>query len=275
MSSITRNRATLVRWALTASLALNAAGILLLGYVLKGRGGVAYLRAVTTHTPLNVDTVNYRARIGLFDMSAVDPASRPIVFLGDSLIFDGVWPEFFGASTPILNRGIGGDTSVGVLRRVHQVTALRPSAVFMMIGTNDHQLIGLSPEGTAHVIRDIVARIRQESPETLVYLQPILPSRVPGFAKWSEDADRSIALLADGRSVFYLNFRDQFLEGGLLAQSLTTDGLHLSAAGYQVWKHAIDPVISSLMAKRSDDLLRTHRDSGKGGFAPAGHLAHH
>ena len=56
--------------------------------------------------------------------------------LGDSLTEWGNWhelvPEF-----RIINPGIGGDTSSGVLDRLQEVIGRRPKVVFVMIGTND------------------------------------------------------------------------------------------------------------------------------------------
>ncbi len=152
-----------------------------------------------------------------------------------------------------MNRGIGGDTSPGVLRRIGQITALKPFAVFLMIGTNDAQNLGYEPADTARAVRQIVARIRKDSPETLVYLEALLPSKAPKFVAWGEQTNSLIARLADNRSVFFLNFRDAFLENGVMATRLTKDGLHLSADGYRVWKASIAPVMSELLRKRSAD----------------------
>lgn len=239
------------RIAVGLSLLGNLAAVAAIGTVIRDRGGVAYLKAITTHDPLTNSDHLYAFRRGLFDISAVNARSKPIIFLGDSLTSDANWQEFFGGDAPILNRGIGGDTSVGVLRRIGQVTALRPMAVFLMIGTNDHQGIGLSPDGTARVVGEIVSTIRRDSPQTLVYLQALLPSRVPKFVEWSGQTNRLVAQLADNRSVFFLDFRGAFLEDGLLASRLTRDGIHLTPAGYQLWKTSLDPVIAELLQRRN------------------------
>src|SRR5260221_10024311 len=62
-----------------------------------------------------------------------------VVLLGDSITQG--WGEDFSAWFPglkIANRGISGDTSRGVLIRLHEdVLALDPEAVVLLIGTND------------------------------------------------------------------------------------------------------------------------------------------
>ena len=59
-----------------------------------------------------------------------------VVFLGDSLTNGGRWSEAF-IEKRVANRGIGGDTSQGILNRVDKVIALNPKTVYLMLGIND------------------------------------------------------------------------------------------------------------------------------------------
>lgn len=106
-----------------------------------------YLKAYLRKDPnANIDHFAV-LREGMFRVLP-SPGSRAIVFLGDSLTSGCEWRELFGHQLTILNRGIGGDTSAGVLKRVSTVAALRPVATFLMIGTNDAQLLGYAPTDT-------------------------------------------------------------------------------------------------------------------------------
>jgi len=62
-----------------------------------------------------------------------------VVFLGDSITQG--WGDQMGGSFPgmkVANRGISGDTSRGVLIRLQEdVLSLNPSAIVLLIGTND------------------------------------------------------------------------------------------------------------------------------------------
>jgi hypothetical protein len=51
------------------------------------------------------------------------------VFIQLSLLKAVRWSEIF-QGLPVINRGIGGDTTIGVLARLHQVTDAKPQAVF-------------------------------------------------------------------------------------------------------------------------------------------------
>jgi lysophospholipase L1-like esterase len=217
-----------------------------LANVIEGRGGIKYLRAYLQKNPeANVDMAG-AARENLLE-SLPAPAVRPIVFLGDSLTAGGEWWELFNHRQVILNRGIGGDTSAGVLKRVPAVLKLHPKAVFLMIGTNDGQLLGYAPADTLRNYRLILDQIRRASPDTHVYLESLIPSRTPKFNRWSEAVNDSLRQFDDGRAVHFVNLRGAFMDSDhLLNQRYTFDGLHLNAQGYEVWKSQLDPVIDRI-----------------------------
>jgi lysophospholipase L1-like esterase len=190
------------------------------------------------------------------------PDSRAIVFLGDSLTSNCEWRELFGNSLTVLNRGIGGDTSAGVLNRISTVSDLRPLAVFLMIGTNDPQLLGYAPADTVRNYRQIIQNLRQASHDTRIYIQTILPSRAPKFNNWSAEVNRGIRRLADEYGINFVDLRSAFLDSnGALSEQYTFDGLHLNADGYLLWKQQIDPLIQELARAESlpdlQDTLKT------------------
>ena len=81
--------------------------------------------------------------------------------LGDSLTEWGNWHELVPEHR-VINRGVAGDTSSGVLDRLQEVIDRRPRLVFVMVGTND---IGLQvpPETLLSNLREIVTRLRNAS----------------------------------------------------------------------------------------------------------------
>ena len=237
---------TALRYLLCLSLLANVVGLISLTEVIRGRGGLAYLRAYFQKDPdARIDTgaVN---RAKLFSAMPI-PEARPVVFLGDSLTAGCEWQEILGHRLTILNRGIGGDTSAGVLKRVSDVSKLHPLAVFLLIGTNDAQSLGYTPADTARNIRAIINAILPPSSDTLVFIQSILPSRAPKFNKWSEEVNKTIRQFSDGKGVRYIDLRPAFLDTDqLLGTAYTHDGLHLTAEGYFLWKRQLDPIIQDL-----------------------------
>src|ERR1022692_2171298 len=142
-------------WLLVVSLLINLAGLAVFINVIRGRGGIAYLR--TSFLKENKATVDIGSRARR-EMHATlpTPDMRPVVFLGDSITAAFEWGESFAGSTPVLNRGIGGDTTLGVLERIADVSRLNPVAVFLMIGTNDPQMLAYVPKDTLANCRQII-----------------------------------------------------------------------------------------------------------------------
>jgi lysophospholipase L1-like esterase len=237
--------------ALAISFVLNAIGLGSVIHIIQGRGGISYLRGRLLHDAhANIDP-GYEQRESLFQAIPRPSGAHPVVFLGDSLTAGCEWRELFGNRLLILNRGIGGDTSAGVLDRSDEVAALKPQAVFLMIGTNDPQTVGYSPRDTARNYQRIVDKLRNSYPRVRIYLESLLPTESPKFNRWSEQVNQEIQGLANGNSIVYLNLRDRFLENGSLGHRFTSDGTHLNGNGYLLWKEQIDPIIAEL-AKTSD-----------------------
>jgi len=59
-----------------------------------------------------------------------------IVFIGDSLTDSAEWEDLFPSSN-IANRGIGGDRTNGVLKRMNSIYSTNASKAFIMLGIND------------------------------------------------------------------------------------------------------------------------------------------
>ena len=95
------------------------------------------------------------------------------MFLGDSITEGGAWAEFF-ESRVTRNRGISGDTTSGVLARLHQINRFKPSSIFLMIGTNDISF-GVAEDEIVENILTIVDLIGTSSPDTKLFIQSILP----------------------------------------------------------------------------------------------------
>lgn len=229
---------------LAGSLLFNLACVGAAGHVIRGRGGLRYLQTIITKDPAKGD-------LSILDMNIAKhlvygrPQTRPIVMLGDSLTEQIDWSELFGNRYIILNRGIGGDTSGGILRRLDSIAKLQPAAVFLLAGTNDPQLLGLTPEDSAKNTAEIVRRLQSTVPGVKVYLESLLPSRSPKYVEWSR---RTNELLRRVPGAEYINLRERFEEspGGLLKESFTWDGLHLTAAGYREWRDALKPIVENL-----------------------------
>lgn len=103
-----------------------------------------------------------------------DIDTSTIVMLGNSLTeFGGDWSEKLGRPG-IVNYGIMGDNTQGMLRRLYQITPHHPKAIFLMVGTND-----VTGEETDEEIfekcRSVIDAIRTQTPQTRLLVQSLLP----------------------------------------------------------------------------------------------------
>ena len=167
-----------------------------------------------------------------------------IVFLGNSITEMGDWKKLTGDST-VINRGIGGDITFGILKRLDEVLNRKPSKIFLLIGVND---IGkdIPPTVIAGNIKKIVLRIQVESPETKIVLQNLLPVN-PAINHFPQHYDKQSKIVETNKLLIQIAketnvplvdlnklFRDT--KGNLL-EKYTNDGLHLNpdGEGYAIW----------------------------------------
>jgi lysophospholipase L1-like esterase len=170
-----------------------------------------------------------------------------IVFLGDSITEGGPWEELF-PDLRVRNRGIGGDTSDGVLRRLEQVTRAEPDKLFLLIGTNDLYRGDSEDELVANII-EILDRLKQETPDTEVYLQSVLP-RAADYRERIEALNARLAEVALEHGSEWIDLYPHFVdpETGAIRAELSNDELHLLGPGYALWRDQIE-----IAVRRGDD----------------------
>ena len=95
-----------------------------------------------------------------------------VVWMGDSLT-EQAWWSFLTKEKPLVNRGIGGDNTRGMLARLPEILEFAPRKMFLMAGVND--LSGNRPvEEVAQNIRKMLEMVRERVPSCEVYLQSVI-----------------------------------------------------------------------------------------------------
>jgi lysophospholipase L1-like esterase len=182
----------------------------------------------------------YQGRMELF--GTLPMPSKAIVFLGNSITERGMWHELLPGMV-IMNRGIGGDNTFGVLARIAPVIAARPAKVFLLIGIND---IGrnLPVDVIAENYEKIIQQFRKGSPKTTLYVQSVLPMNddiltaayLKNKGHLIVQLNEKITALAKKYSLTYINLHEVFNNGaGKLKPELTIDGIHIKPAAYVLW----------------------------------------
>ena len=188
-----------------------------------------------------------------------------IVFLGNSIIEAGHnWNEKFAVDN-IVNRGITGDFSEGVLARLDEIIYYNPLAVFVLIGINDifddhSRRQEITPQYVANNIKRIAKKIKSKCRNTKIFIQTIIPvdtlkfmdfydRQLPIYKLSLNDQINEINLLIkDKKNKDYsiIDLHSSFVdERGLMNGKYTTDGVHLNDTGYRIWVGYIEKYILS------------------------------
>ena len=184
----------------------------------------------------NINTVYYQVKLSILKSMPKDTGK--IVFLGDSLT-DYVKFEEFLPDVKIKNRGIAGDTTVGVLKRLDDIISLKPSKLFLLIGTNDIVFDRENDEIVSN-IKKIIENFLEKSPSTALYVQTLFPvnhnlgdDRRPHKA--IREINDGIKKLSDEINFTLIDTYSLFAENGQLPERYTVDGLHLNGEGILRW----------------------------------------
>lgn len=185
-------------------------------------------------------TANYKKRVANFDLEKIP--KHHLVFLGNSITEVGKWQELI-PNRNVLNRGISGDVTAGVLARIDQCAKNKPDKIFMMIGINDLKIGKSISYITANQVA-IIKRIKEISPKTKIMMQSTLPvneSMLAAIYKRLNNADinsmnSSLQKACENLGVIYVDLHPVLADSnGQLQQELSTDGLHLKPAAYAKW----------------------------------------
>jgi lysophospholipase L1-like esterase len=166
----------------------------------------------------------------------VGPIETDVVFLGDSITEYGLWSEWFPGLASV-NRGVAGDTTLGVLRRLPSAIGAQ-RLLSLLIGTNDLSL-GTSPATVAQNIQEIVKTIKVLTPNTRIVLNSVMP-RTKAYRDQIIDLNTRLEVIARHSGIMFLDtWRELASQDGTLRAELSTDHLHLNGLGYQEWTNKL------------------------------------
>lgn len=182
----------------------------------------------------------YQGRMELFN--SLPRTKKAIVFLGNSITERGMWHELLPGKI-VMNRGIGGDNTFGVLARIAPIISSAPAKVFLLIGIND---IGrnLPVEVIASNYEKIIQQFKKGSPNSVLYVQSVLPMNDDILtAAYLKDKghliiqlNEKILALSKQYNLTYIDLHGIFNNGkNKLKPELTMDGIHIKPAAYVLW----------------------------------------
>lgn len=195
---------------------------------------------------LHAQDAYWHQRVSLFDKLPV--GNDDIVFLGNSITDGGEFQELFNMDN-VLNRGIRSDRINGVRKRLDQVTSGHPKKIFLLIGINDVADSRQTAESIASMYETLVKEIREKTPETQLYVQSVMPIN-NDFKRYKSLFGRETVVpalnerlkeIAASYGAVYIDLWPALADPatGKMQKQFTSDGLHLTGAGYRAWTDAV------------------------------------
>ncbi len=159
-----------------------------------------------------------------------------LIFIGDSLTDYHDW-RHFGAHH---NAGIAGDTTDGLLYRLHYSLDKKPHIVVLMIGIND-LLQGVPLTQIKHNYLKVLDTLSEIDKLFILSTLPVIANE-----QTEQINDNVIALNvflkieAKQREIHYIDLYSHFVDKhDGLQEKFTVDGVHLNTAGYRLWENIL------------------------------------
>ena len=170
-----------------------------------------------------------------------------VAFIGDSLT-DGYDIEKYYPEYLVSNRGIGGETTHGLLARLDlSVYQLKPKVVVMLIGANNMDTMLQNYES-------ILQSLKENLPESKIVLCSLTAMGGEHWGRKNQLAaynNVSIKLLAQKYGYTYVDLYSALYDVsiGEVYEGYTVDGGHFTHEGYTVVTAQITPVLEKLLEK--------------------------
>ena len=169
------------------------------------------------------------------------PPKCPVLFVGSSSIR--LWQTLAEdmAPLPVLNRGFGGSSIADANYYFDRIVApYRPRAIVFYAGENDLDS-GRSPAEVAAEFRRFLDAKRRTLGNTPVFFISAKPSKLR-FAQLARQSELNAAirtLAATNRDLVFVDVASAMLMNGQPRDLFIEDGLHMSPAGYAIWRDIV------------------------------------
>ena len=200
----------------------------------------------------------YQSKCNSFTVQNFNLSKGQIVFLGDSITDLYPLDDYYAdLDLATYNRGIGGDTTQGVLDRMKvSLYDLTPSKIVLLIGTNDING-GVKTEKIVENYAKILSEIERELPEAELYCVSVIPQNTTletyTEIKVSETTARILEMnkkiqeiVKNSNQAVYVDLFSLLAdENNMLIKKYSDDGIHLNENGFQVWTELLMPYLKA------------------------------
>lgn len=196
-----------------------------------------------------------------------------IFCVGDSITYGATlqdlsqrWTDLTAVRTghKLVNCGIGGDTTAGIMLRCHtQIFPQKPDAVLIMGGSNDISFTWDYRQACANVV-SIVRNAQAQGIRCIVGIPVPMAAEDMAFRPWDPERDmeytamqcrsyaRWLQVYCRERNIPAVDFHTPFLNpDGTVRRELFSDGLHPNAMGHRVMADVLCSVLPKLLEEET------------------------
>ena len=182
---------------------------------------------------------HYVDRTSQFNILSSSNKNFKVVMIGDSITSGGEWHELLDYSL-VQNRGIGSDTTNGVLNRLDSINGNIEKS-FIMIGINDIAMgksINEIYDNYSKIIDQLNSRNIEVFIQSVLYVAKKYPNSKEINSKVLELNNRLIEL-ANDKNIKFIELNLILSEDKFLKEKYQNDGIHLNGEAYQLWANEI------------------------------------
>ncbi|MEZ8304374.1 SGNH/GDSL hydrolase family protein [Vibrio splendidus] len=168
-----------------------------------------------------------------------------LVMFGDSITEWAPWADIF-RDVSMVNRGLAGDTTTGMLRRIDTTLNVKPKLVCFMAGINDLAQ-GYDVEHIYQNYIDMLKVWQENDIRILVQSTLYVGSKLQGLNPLVELLNSKISEYCSQQGIAFLDVNSVLSPNQLLSNEYSCDDLHLNAKAYQAWTEVLQPTVAELL----------------------------
>ncbi|WP_135385479.1 SGNH/GDSL hydrolase family protein [Vibrio tasmaniensis] len=168
-----------------------------------------------------------------------------LVMFGDSITEWAPWADIF-RDVSMVNRGLAGDTTTGMLRRIDTTLNVKPKLVCFMAGINDLAQ-GYDVEHIYQNYIDMLEVWQENDIRILVQSTLYVGSKLQGLNPSVELLNSKISEYCSQQDIAFLDVNSVLSPNKLLSNEYSCDDLHLNAKAYQAWAEVLQPTMAELL----------------------------
>jgi lysophospholipase L1-like esterase len=164
------------------------------------------------------------------------------IMLGDSITQEGNWNELLGG-VKVINKGIGGDTSAGVLNRFDRSINESAHTVFVMIGINDLMLKRTVFDIYRNYIK-IIEKLLSLNKIVIVQSTLFVGERLhqinPNINLDVENLNIKLSSYCHEHNIKFLDINKAVSTNNILKDEYSHDSVHINNQAYIKWAKIIN-----------------------------------